>query len=554
MSAHITNLRQQLETAVAANDSAEFGRIYTSFLSQYDTFNAAYAGDTISSETQFDFRDAIFGETHFALNHTTNEEATIILANAKAASEVFGSLPVDDRLDFLNILKQKIDAHADEITLTITADMGKPFDLAKQEMGKGGEWFNFVATHAKNQLENQMTEDGNTLTMHPMGVVQVIGAYNYPYALAISGITAGLVTGNGVVVSAPLKAPNWVHPFMQAANEAVAEFTAKAIAEQKPWADEFKDVAHGLVQNGSGINSVLTNGADVVHFVGSDVVGKKIQDARGRNRTIVEMGGTNVVVVMNSVINSLTNDSKQSVNTPESIAKTIYEGLGPITGQRCTAPRLLCLQEGNAESIVAHLGKFCDDAHPQIGNPFTAGTKIGPLVDAGAYQSMRQAITFAEHCGAVIHGRMDVETERSPQSGNGKAFWVGPVAIDWRDVDMSGENGEHINSLWQHEIFGPLVHILPPVTNLDGAIAVTKRLDHHGLSGAIFTANQHDVDRYTLKAPIVSLTVNGAPKDRSPHGPHGHVGRRAIGGRNALNPYVTESVTAGRVASPAPAA
>lgn len=92
------------------------------------------------------------------------------------------------------------------------------------------------------------------------------------------------------------------------------------------------------------------------------------------------------------------------------------------------------------------------------------------------------------------------------------------------------------------EIFGPLIHVVPRVTNLDAAIAFTQKHDTHGLAGAIFSGDAAEVEKYAAGVRATSLTVNEGPKDRSPFGPHGHPGLRTIGGGSHFTLYASESV------------
>lgn len=539
----VTEIHERLEKAVTENNFHDFRSSYLRLLSR----NYAFQESLADGPSEVPVRDSIFGSNVFYLKQTNDEQGDKILTQGRAASSVWGAMPLSERLDFLKVLQKKLEEHAQEIMLVITSDTGKPIDLSQQEMGKGNEWFQYAYDEAENQIGDKVGRQ-QKISTRPLGAAQIIGAYNYPYALAIGGIIGALTTGNGVVVSAPLKAPNWVFPFMQAAREAVEEFSAMAIREEKPWAGDFAKISRNLIQYSVGVNRKLTANADVVHFVGSDNTGNMIANSRKGKKTILEMGGTNVVAVMASAIGN--------VGTPEAIAKTIYDGFGPATGQRCTAPRILYVEQG-AEEVVHHLTRICAEAKHQIGNPYTKGVKVGPLVDGGAHQGMVQAIALAEELGADVHGKLKVSDAVMPQAHNGNSFWVNPIVIDWRNVNMEvSDNRARVDARVREEIFGPLLNVVHSVKDLGEAIAKTNKLDSHGLAGAIFTANENDVDRYQSGTNITSITVNGAPKDRSPWGPHGHPGLDVIGGPTHFGLYGKRVTVAGvaQAAKPVPSA
>lgn len=524
-------LRQKFEDAVNRNDFPAFNDQYRKFLAEFPAFNKSVS----PTPTELAAHSAIFGRTGFFLKQTNDADAKRLLDDGHVAGKVFAGLTVAERLEFLKVLQEKIKSHEQEIGLVISADTGKPIELSEKEMAKGAEWFDFAYREAEAQIGPKT--DGNLkITSRPLGVSQIIGAYNYPYALAIGGIVGSLAAGNSVVVSAPLKAPNWVFPFMSAVNEAVTEFTSAARAAGKPWADDLAKSAGGLVQYSVGVNRILTAEVDLVHFVGGDVTGNIIRKSRGNKPTILEMGGSNVAVIMDSALDGAT--------AADDIAKKIYDGFAPATGQRCTAPRMLCVEEG-AEAVVEALGKLVASGDHHLGNPFSKGTKMGPLVDRGAHQKMVEAIALAQEVGAKVYGDMKTSPSEVPEALNENSFWVKPVVIDWGRADFSdAKTAERIKAVLGDEIFGPLVHVLPRIKGIDAAIATTNAYDTHGLAGAIFTNKDEDVERYAAGVSVTSITVNDGPKDRSPFGPHGHPGLQTIGGSHHFNLYASERVVA----------
>ena len=522
-------LSKKFEEAVNQNDFDAFRADYKNFLSQYPSFNAAFS----ATPTDLAVVSAVFGRTCFYLKQTNDIQAADLLKDGRAASEVFGRLTIAERLDFLKVLQEKVKLHEQEIGAVITADTGKPADLSIKEMTKGAEWFDYAYQDAERQIGPRGPYESKPVS-YPLGVAQIIGAYNYPYALAIGGIVGALTAGNGVIVSAPLKAPNWVFPFMQAVDEAAADFSAKAATEGKPWAGSFEKIGKGLVQFSVGVNRSLTAEADLVHFVGGDVTGTMIAKSRGVKPTILEMGGSNVVAVMASALDH--------EGAAKEISDIIYGGFGPATGQRCTAPRMLIAEPG-AEDVVKALGKMIAEGDHHIGNPFTKGTKMGPLVDRGARQKMDEAIALAKELGATVYGDVRVNPNLVPLAGNENSFWVSPVMIDWSTADTTkGDSAERLKKLLGEEIFGPLLHVAPRIKGVDEAIAFTNKFDTHGLAGAIFSGSDAEIAKYADGVRVTSLTVNDGPKDRSPYGPHGHPGLRTIGGAAHFNLYTRERV------------
>jgi len=533
---------------------------YREYLNEFKKFRESYTTDTKDSISVV---NPMFGSEIFRLKATTEKEAKIIIQKGKNAQKIFGKMSIEDRLDFIDILDKKIKKYADDIKLTITADMGKPVDLAAAEVGKASAWPNYAKSKAKEQLEQTVTVGGKKYQSkkgyEPAGMVHVIGAFNYPLALTMPGIIGGLAAGNNIVISTPEKAPNWIFPFMQAAEEAAREFGEKHKFSEK----EQKAFKNGLIQYAIGRDPTLSTKADVVHFVGGDAAGKAIKKARGNKPTILELGGSNVVTVMNDAV---TNDAEA-----KEIAKKIYGGFGPTTGQRCTAPRILLTQEGDAGKVAEQLEVVCgaNAKHGSggIGNPFTGatkkldgdgnpeldkdgkpieipGTKIGPLVDNGAYKSMQEMITLAKRVGAEVHGTLDANVEGSnlPKGGH----WVNPIAIDWSKAKQDPATTKEIyTKIKEKEIFGPLLHIMSPVQDVNAAIKKTNELDTHNLASAIFTKSEETKNDYFSKTYAISQTWNDAPSDKSPGGEHGHPNERH--GQPIKNPDATDAVPSLRI-------
>ena len=518
--------KHQQHALAQAIDRCDFGAFndgYIKFLRQFDAFHAAYS----DQPTPVAVENVIFGKTAFYLKSTTDQQARTLLSNARDASRVLAQLPIADRLRFLNLLEEAIVKYQDAIIITITADTGKPLDLSRGEITKGIEWFDYARAQAEIQLGHKQVGKLTNETK-PLGCVQVISAYNYPLALSIGGLVGGLAAGNGVIISAPMKAPNWVFPFMSAVMEARTAFVAEAKADKRSWANALEQQAHGLIQYSLGVNDQLTTGADIVHFVGSDAVGNRIRLARNGKPTILEISGSNVVTVMKSALNT----------TPaEEIAKIIYGGFGPATGQRCTAPRILCLENG-AEAVGQALNRICANgpARSEIGNPFQSGVKIGPLVDTAAYHKMQNAVALALTLGATVYGALRPDAQDVPLAAFDEACWVNPIIIDW-----STQQGmqEEAYACLREEIFGPLIHILPAIKTLREATHIIATLDSHRLAAALFSSDAQEVDEFLSAVDVTSVAINGPTKDLSPWGSHGHPGLQTIGGATHFHLYAS---------------
>jgi len=544
---------EALRLAVAKRDSAAFNAIYLRFLQQFPEFGNALADPAAPLHDNLVPYNPVFDvSAGFALAGSNTGEiatprvkkhATALLTKGKAAQDVFAHMPLKDRLEFLALLEKRIARHQDGITLTITADTGKPIANTEAEMKKGGQWFTDAQEKAWGQL-GETREGKKTKSIEPLGVVQIISAYNYPYALAIGGIVGALAAGNSIIITPANKAPNWIFPFMQAASEAIAEFADS----RKKITGEQKNILGSLIQYSIGVNKPLTDDVDLVHFVGSNAVGEAISTSRAKKhkKSILELGGNSVVVVMKSALGVKSNGGA------EGIAQKIFDGFAPATGQRCTAPRLIFLEPGT-NAVAGALAALCRNEaleHKLTGspcNPFERDAKMGPLMDTHARKRMEQALALAEELGAAVNGGKAEET-RVNISGNiapGGSCWVNPIVIDWSHVDrskISDDQQAGLEDLLNNETFGPLVHVVKTIHNLQEAIDETNRRDNYKLAAAVFTGTPEDTETFQHDTGITSVTENSGPKDQSPQGPHGHPWLDSIGGESHYLLYTRQFV------------
>lgn len=529
---------------------------YTSYLKQYPEFKDRQPKDGEASIASYNY---IIGDPNlpknehaenFRLKSTTPKEVEEIQVKSKAAQEVFAKLSLEDRLDFIEILRKKIDKYKNDIVLTIAADTSKPIDLAEMEVAKANQWFDY-AKKAKEQLKTPEGEKERDLSPH--GMAEVVAAGNYPLALAIGPAVGALATGNSVVFAIPDKALNTAGPMMKAFREAVQDFAADKKYGIEP--EDQKKLVDGLVQSTMGRNDLYLH-ADILSFVGSDEVGEKMKKARGDKPTILELGGNNVVVVMNSAI---TKDGPDKIHeNAKKIAQQIYDGFSQISGQRCTSPRDIILQKGPAELAGQYLVELVDKGPKVgpggIGNPMEKGTVIGTLIDDHAYVRIKVGEALMADIGGKLVGDFDTNKEEAKNLPKGSPHFVSPVIFDLRNVDIDftkpivkashsyimDKNSKILNYMAGNETFGPAANIIKPVNsegtpeeNLNKIIKIANVIDpKHKLIAAVYSADAKDAEIFKKGTGVNTVTLNGAPKDPSPAGMHGKAGEPGVGGEN----------------------
>jgi aldehyde dehydrogenase (NAD+) len=293
-------------------------------------------------------------------------------------------------------------------------------------------------------------------TWHPLGVVGVISAFNFPVAVWSWNAALALVCGNAVVWK-----PSEKTPLTALATQALFERAAKKLG----------GVPEGLCSllvGDASIGELLVDSPVVplVSATGSTRMGRAVGPKLAERfaRAILELGGNNAAIVCPSADLDLT------------LRAVAFSAIG-TAGQRCTTLRRLIVHEAVYDDLVARLKRVY--ASVVIGDPRQEGTLVGPLIDQPAFDGMQKALDSARADGAVVTGGERVRVE-----GAEDAFYVRPAL-----VEMPAQT-----AVVKRETFAPILYGLK-YAGLDEAIALHNDVPQ-GLSSSIFTLNLREAERF----------------------------------------------------------
>jgi aldehyde dehydrogenase (NAD+) len=291
---------------------------------------------------------------------------------------------------------------------------------------------------------------------HPLGPCAVISAFNFPVAVWSWNAALALVTGNPVIWKPSEKTPLTAIACMRIMDRALARFG---------------DAPAGLVQlviGGPAIGEALVASRDipVVSATGSTrmgaIVGPKVAARFGRS--ILELGGNNAMIVA------------PSADMDMAVRAIVFSAVG-TAGQRCTTLRRLIVHHSIKDALVAKLVKAY--ASLPIGDPRSAGTLIGPLVDHASRDRMVAALDAARAEGGTVHGGA-VVMAGVPDGG----AYIAPAL-----VEMPAQT-----DVVKTETFAPILYVLGYDT-LDEAIHLQNDVPQ-GLSSCIFTLNMREAGAF----------------------------------------------------------
>lgn len=432
---------------------------------------------TITSHNPARSSDVVF-ETKVSTAHM----AQACDAAARAAL-AWAALSMDERWRALERFRDAIHAHAEALADAIMAETGKLRSEARGEVS--ALLGRFALVHATAQREfssGQLPGHAHEeLRFHPLGVVGVIGPFNYPLHLCHSHVVPALIMGNSVVVKPSEIAPLSGQCYAQAAHDAGLP------------AGVF-NLVHGTAASGRAlVGHAAVRG---LCFTGSYAVGRAISEQaldRPELLLALEMGGKNTVVVLDDA-------------SLRQAAHEIVMGGYLTTGQRCTATDRVLVQKSVLPRLVDALRPLVEAV--RFGDPEDDKNFAGPLVNEAARERFEAAVASARAHGAealIPGGRMPGGAYAKPT------------------LHLLPDGVHHIAGYTDHELFGPDVGIEAIEDEAEAAAIINA--SPYGFANSVFTASSERFEYIYRHTHSGILNRNRSTNQASPRLPFGGVGK-----------------------------
>ena len=403
------------------------------------------------------------GELGRVRSHTTAEVSIVV----SAAQQAFGSwrtVPAPVRGRLVRELGELLREHKNDLGALVSIEAGKirseglgevqeMIDICDLAVGLSRQLFGL--TIASERPGHRMTEQ-----WHPLGVVGVISAFNFPVAVWSWNATLAFVCGDPVV---------W-KPSDKTLLTALACQSLAAQAIRRAGAPE---AVSAVVLGGVDVGQALVDDSRValVSATGSTRMGRTVAPrVAGRfGRLLLELGGNNAAIVA------------PSADLDLAVRAIVFSAAG-TAGQRCTTLRRVIAHFSVVDELCRRLASAF--ATLPIGSPLHDDTLVGPLIDQAAYQSYSDAIAKAQaNGGTVLAGNERVLTSTAPN-----AFYVRPTVIR-----MPSQS-----NIVQVETFAPILYVLAYDT-FDEAIGLHNDVPP-GLSSSIFTLDMREAELFVSAA------------------------------------------------------
>lgn len=344
------------------------------------------------------------------------------LARAVAAQPAWDLRQARERADILRKAADLFEAHKPELLALCIREAGKTLPDALSEVREAIDFIRYYAAQAERhfgdpQLLPGPTGERNTLGLRGRGVFVCISPWNFPLAIFSGQVAAALAAGNAVLAKPAEQTPLVAYRATQLLHEAGVP----------------DDVLAFLPGDGARVGGRAVKDPRIagVAFTGSTetarLINRNLAAKDGPIATLIaETGGQNAMFVDSSAL-------------PEQVVLDAVTSAFNSAGQRCSALRLLCVQEHIAPRVIELLKGYMQEL--VIGDPADVGTDVGPVIDGDAREMLRAHVAeFAAH-GSIIH-----QCDLPPATAAGT--FMAPVAIEIDDI-----------ARLTREVFGPVLHV-----------------------------------------------------------------------------------------------
>ncbi|HEY5024484.1 MAG TPA: aldehyde dehydrogenase family protein [Acidimicrobiales bacterium] len=403
------------------------------------------------------------------------EEADAAVERAGRAFPAWRAVSPGDRTRLLRRFAEQVEAHAEELALLETRNVGKPIADSRGEVAMVADVLHFYAGGVEKHCGTTIPVAGGVdLTWHePLGVVAAIVPWNFPIAITSWKIAPALACGNTVVVKPAELTP----------------LTALRLAELALDAGIPEGVLEVVVGRGTTVGTVLVEHPDVakVTFTGSTEAGRDVM-ARASGtikRVTLELGGKSANVVFADA-------------DLERAARSAPFAVFGNAGQDCCARSRILVERSAFDRFVELLVAATEAL--VVGDPEDPATQMGPLVSADHRARVRGFVDPSDPSAGVAG------TSRVP---DGPGWWFPATVL--APVEPHGR-------VWSEEIFGPVVAVTPFE---DEAHAVALANDTpYGLSGSIWTRDSSRSLRMAqaVQAGVLSVNSNTSVRVNAPFG------------------------------------
>ncbi|MGL6160899.1 bifunctional proline dehydrogenase/L-glutamate gamma-semialdehyde dehydrogenase PutA [Microbulbifer sp.] len=360
------------------------------------------------------------------VGHTANTDKHLIDAAYRSATEAqrdWDRLGGSERAKILDRIAELYEKHIHELTALICLEAGRTLNDGISEVREAVDFCRYYANGARQHFGGPQelpgpTGESNELVLGGRGVFVAISPWNFPLAIFTGQVAAGLAAGNAVLAKPAEQTPLIAARAIELMHE--AGVPAK--------------VLHLITGTGAAVGKPLIEDPRLagVAFTGSTETARLINQQLAVKEgpitpLIAETGGQNVMIV-------------DSTALPEQVVDDVIQSAFLSAGQRCSALRILCVQDVIADNLLEMLRGACEEL--TLGDPALLETDIGPVIDEKALGMLE---AHRERMQKEAEPLFSFDRDKLPKTGT----FFGPQVVEIEDF-----------SLLEREVFGPFLHVV----------------------------------------------------------------------------------------------
>ncbi|HEX4896211.1 MAG TPA: bifunctional proline dehydrogenase/L-glutamate gamma-semialdehyde dehydrogenase PutA [Solimonas sp.] len=362
------------------------------------------------------------------------EQAGAVLAAARAAQPSWNLMPAERRAQMLEAAADRLEASRARFLALLVREAGKTLPDAVAEVREAVDFLRYYAAQARRLLAVPMTLPGptgehNELQLHGRGAFVCIAPWNFPLAIFIGQVAAALVAGNTVVAKPAEQTPLVAVAAVQLLHEVGVP---RSVLQLALGAGE---LGAALVADPQVAGVAFTGSVEVAQRINRSLAARE-----GAIATLIaETGGQNAMIVDSSAL-------------PEQVVKDAIHSAFLSAGQRCSALRVLYLQDEIADKVLHLLRGAMDEL--RLGDPGLLATDIGPVIDEPAHARLSRHAEALKARGGFFH-------QLPVPAACDQGLHFGPCVAEIGGIDEL--DGEY---------FGPILHVVRYASqDLDRVIA-----------------------------------------------------------------------------------
>ncbi|KPP98664.1 MAG: alpha-aminoadipic-delta-semialdehyde dehydrogenase [Bacteroidetes bacterium HLUCCA01] len=391
---------------------------------------------------------------------TTREEYETVITAAQDAFKTWRMMPAPQRGEIVRQIGEALRRHKDDLGRLVSLEMGKIYQEGLGEVQEMIDICDFAVGLSRQlyglSMHSERPEHRMYEQYHPLGVVGVISAFNFPVAVWSWNAMIAAVCGDTIVWKPSEKTP-------------LCAVACQNIIQDVLKENNLPEGIFNMINGDRQVGEWMTTDKRVplISATGSIRMGKQVAQvvAARLGKSLLELGGNNAIIVT------------PQADIEMAVRATVFGAVG-TAGQRCTSTRRLIVHESIFEQVKDRLVAIYKNI--SIGSPLEEGTLVGPLIDKQAVDAMQNALNqLRESGGEVVYGGEVLD---------GEPYASGTYV---RPAICVAENHYQIV---QDETFAPILYLIR-YSELDEAIAYHNGVVQ-GLSSAIFTLNLREAERF----------------------------------------------------------